>query len=355
MIKTIRFAIRRPDKTRRTFSIIKDVVYVNGSRNQKVLEDPRVEVVNLKMQRGLLTPDSAWAELKGSVVPALKHEAGVKAHEALVDQISANNLKVFQSFWGEMYAGVDLKNPASTRNDLLAALRAIDPLSVTTASRQDLRDKLTALPAYQQRRHCIRINQLLRHLERGFTIGKRSREYQDVDYVTWRGLQEMLPFIYSSEVQLLAIALFGTGVRIGEAFAPGFTRLKPNNTIYIDRQMDLKCTIRGIKNGKPHHTRLLPEAEAGYRDWCKVPHKERFRSSAINQIIRASAKAFPPPGHQISAHDLRHSYAIHMLGLGASLTQVAQLLGDSIATVELHYTGFVLTDEMVAGINKLFD
>jgi integrase len=354
IIKSIGFSIKRPNKTRRTFAVHKNVIYLNGKRKQPLVEDSRIDAVNINLQRGLLTVDQAYAELKGSVIPALRRENNVQEKKLLEDQISETNKKVFLAFWDDKYHGSHLINETSTRNDLLAALRDIEPLSITTASKADLKDKLNALPAKKQRRDVIRINQLLEFLGRNFRIEKKPQSQREVDYVTWDELQEILPHIYSEEVRYLAIALWGTGARIGEAFAPGFMRLKPNMTIYINKQLDLDGNVRDIKNSKPHHTMLLPEAKEGYLKWCAVPDKERFRISAINQIIRASKLAFPKRrDKQISAHDLRHSYAIQLLGLGASLTQIALVLGDSISTVQLHYTGFVMTDEAVAKLTAL--
>lgn len=352
-IKSTTFSIKSPNRTRRTFAVVKDIKHTNGKRDQPQVEDDRLKAINTNLLRKLITVDDAYAEVK-SLVGTLKVEAGIAEKERLECAISDNNRKVYLAFWKDKYENGNLVNETSTRNDLLGALRAIDPLSITSATKDDLRTKLSTLPTKQQRRYCIRINQLLEFLGRGFSTDKMRRQSQEVDFVTWDELSQITPHIYSDEVKSLAVALWGTGVRIGEAFTKGFTHLKPNNTIYISKQIDLKLKERGIKNGKLHHTMLLPQAKDAYLKWCAVEDKLQFRITAINQIIRASQKAFPNVKEkQVSAHDLRHSYAIHLLGMGASLTQIAQVLGDSVATVELHYTGFVMTDEAVSNLQKL--
>jgi integrase len=353
-IKSVRISVKRPDKVRRTFAVTIDTIYFDGSRGQVSVKDERLDSINRNLGLKLISVAGAYAEVKGVLVPALKREYDVKIRQSLEQQISDNNKKVYTAFWADKYAQSDLVNVASTRNDLLGALRAIEPESITSADKVTLRNKLAALPIQQQRRYCIRINQLLDFLGRGFSIDKKRRQQAEVDYVTWAELQKIIPHIYSPEVQNLAIALWATGVRIGEAFAPGFANLKSNNTIYISKQMDLQLVIRDIKNRKPHHTVLLPEGLEAYKAWCDVENKEQFRNSAINQIIMASRKAFPnKKPKQVSAHDLRHSYAIHWLGLGASLTQIAACLGDTPQTVQVHYTGFVMSDEAIAGMHKL--
>jgi integrase len=354
-IKSVILTVKKPGKKRRSFAVVKDTKFVNGKRTQVQIDDPRIDSININLQRNLLTIESAWSEFK-ILVDVLKKEANILQRESMLNQVTENNRKVFNVFWKDKYDSGNLKNEESTRNDILGALRSIEPLSITTATKQEIKLKLNALPVHQQRRYVIRINQLLEFLNRSFNIDKKTRESREIDYVTWEELQKILPYIYSEEVKSLAIALWGTGVRVGEAFAPGFTRLKPNGIIFISKQMDLQRNIRDIKNCKPHHTMLLPQAKKGYLQWCEVSteRKEELRNAAILQIIAASKKAFPnKKDKQVSAHDLRHSYAIHWLGLGASLTQIANTLGDTVATVQLHYTGFVMTDEQIEGMVRL--
>jgi hypothetical protein len=126
----------------------------------------------------------------------------VKERLKLESQVGENNKKVFHAFWQDTYQNGNLENEASTRNDLLGALRAIEPLSITTATKEELRTMLSALPAHQQRRYCIRVNQLLAFLGRHFTIEKKKRQHREVDFVTWDELQLILPHIKSPDVRI---------------------------------------------------------------------------------------------------------------------------------------------------------
>jgi hypothetical protein len=67
-------------------------------------------------------------------------------------------------------------------------------------------------------------------------------------------------------------------------------RLKPNGTIFIAKQLDRRLNTRDIKNGKPHHTWLLPEAKEAYLQWCEVEDKEQYRLKASQQITRAAKR-----------------------------------------------------------------
>jgi hypothetical protein len=96
---------------------LKDVRYLSGKREQPTVEDPRIDAVNLNLQRGLLTMDQAYAELKGSVLPALRKEHQIEDKKRLEDQISDTNRKVYREFWADKYDGAHLKNETSKRNE----------------------------------------------------------------------------------------------------------------------------------------------------------------------------------------------------------------------------------------------
>jgi integrase len=361
IIKRSCFTIRRPIGARRTYAVLKDIIYLDGRRAQSTLEDPRIDAVNLNMQRGLLSQDEAYLHLRDSIVPALKAEAGISEKKRNADKLSDVNRRVLDKFYQERYEhGELLQRSKDAAWDLLShALHDIEPLPITTATLKQLRDKLADKKAHTQRRHVIGLNQLLKFLGRDIRLEKRRRESREVQYITWADLQAVLPHIVSPEVQALAIALFGTGVRLGEAFVPGFCQLLPKDSIFIRKQLARdgeEFVVRDIKNRRPHRTTLLPEAKPGYLEWCQVPDKQRFRHSAINQIINAARKAFPNhPAKHISPHDLRHSFAIHLAGKGASVKQLAGLLGDSYSTVELHYTGHILSDDEIDNVRRLVD
>ena len=358
IIKRTCFTIRRPIGARRTFAVLKDTYFLDGPRTQVTLDDSRVHAVNTNMQRGLLTVDEAYAHLKLSVIPALKAEAKISEKKHNSELLTAVNRKVLDQFYQARYKHSELlkRSKRSAYNLIAHALRDIDPLPITTATLSQLRSKLEKIPTVTQRRHTLGLNQLLKFLGRDIRLSKRRRESQVVDYVTWDELQEILPHIPQPEIKALVVTLFGTGVRIGEAFAPGFTTLRPKDTIFISKQLDLEGEIRDIKNGKPHMTILLPEAKAAYLAWCRVPNKAELRQSAINAIIAASKRAFPKrPEKQVSAHDLRHSFAIHLAGQGASVRQLSALLGDTQSTVELHYIGFIMNDDAIDNVRKLID
>ena len=55
----------------------------------------------------------------------------------------------------------------------------------------------------------------------------------------------------------------------------------------------------------------------------------------------------------ISPHDLRRSFAIHLLSeKGFTITDVAFLLGDNESVVQDYYAGYSLTENMIINLKK---
>lgn len=330
--------------------------FADGRREQTTIEDDSLTALNRNLLGGLIGLGDAEIQVRSIIKPRLEKQAGIADKKDLEETVSEHHLTVFKKFWSWLTKERTLKNPESSRNDLLAALRDIEPLSLTTATRDELRDALEALSDKQYRRRAIRVNQLLTYLGREFTLPLKQLEQEEVDYITWEELQKILPKLPYDEDRLLAQVLFCTGVRLGEAFQLSERKLKPNNSIFVEKQLTHKFQIRGLKNGKPHDTVLLPQGKAALLEWCRLPEERRrsLRNTFSHHLLNASRKVFPSdPSRQVSAHDLRHSYAVYLLERRATITEIASMLGDTEATVRKHYTGWIVNSRMVDNINEL--
>lgn len=351
-----RLTIKKPKGSRKTFAIIRDVQFADGRRKQTTVEDDSLKALNANLVSGLIGLGDAEIQVRSVIKPRLEKQAGLADKRDLEETVDEHNLSVFKKFWEFLTKERSLKNPVSSRNDLLAALAAISPLGILTATRDELRDALGELSDKKYRRHAIRINQLLTFSERGFTLPLKPVEQEAVDYVSWEELQKILPKLPYEESRLLAQVLFCTGVRLGEAFMLTERKLKPNRAVFIEKQLTHRLEVRGLKNGKPHDTVLLPQGKNAYLAWCRLTEDKRrsLRNTFSHHLLNASREVFPnDPTRQISAHDLRHSYAIYLLERRATVTEIASMLGDTEAVVRRHYTGWIANDRMVDNINEL--
>jgi site-specific recombinase XerD len=115
----------------------------------------------------------------------------------------------------------------------------------------------------------------------------------------------------------------------------------------VSSQRDVNRVRRLPKNRKERKALIIPDYENAVREWIKIPLEARlsFRKRAISLLTRrASQKALQ---RDLTFHDLRHSYCIYLISKGASLSLVAQSIGDSIKVTERYYSGFSLTSESI--------
>ncbi|MBL4792838.1 tyrosine recombinase XerC [Citromicrobium bathyomarinum] len=144
------------------------------------------------------------------------------------------------------------------------------------------------------------------------TIGERRRE-------EWTGLRD----------RAVLLLLYGAGMRLGEALSL--------NGADADMGETLRVTGKG---GKTRVVPILPAIRTAVREYVSAcphdltPEQPLFRGSrggplSAGLVQRAVAEARADIGLPANAtpHALRHSFASHLLGAGADLRSLQELLG----------------------------
>ena len=102
---------------------------------------------------------------------------------------------------------------------------------------------------------------------------------------------------------------------------------------------------------------VIPDGKKFVSRWLKLPLRTRLELRNIHHgdvLTEACVKLWPgDPTKHLSARDLRHCYAIHLLNKGVSLSLVAQALGDSVVVAQTYYAGFTLGDQGLQVVNNL--
>ncbi len=166
----------------------------------------------------------------------------------------------------------------------------------------------------------------------------------------------MLPQVKSPFARIMFQALFATGCRQGELFAVarGHFRFPVLN---VTQQLDRKLKTRGTKNKKKRICVVLAEGRASLDKWIALADddKRKLRRRRFHDSLKAACRrAFPDdPRKHLVVHDLRHSYAIHLLERGANIDAVARAIGDSVAVALEHYAGFAHTDAAIQHLHSL--
>jgi len=131
--------------------------------------------------------------------------------------------------------------------------------------------------------------------------------------------------------KLLIVMLYGLGLRISELSG---LKLESIHTEWVE--------IRG-KGDKVRQLPLLPEIQVmigSYLDQY-VPKRYLFEKGGANmnpaQLRYRLTKLFKAKGLKVTPHQLRHSFATHLLNNGARISDVSELLGhSSMATTQVY-------------------
>lgn len=147
------------------------------------------------------------------------------------------------------------------------------------------------------------------------------------------------PWIAARDLAVLLL-LYGAGLRIGEAMGLTGTILPLGETLRVTG-----------KRGKTRIVPLLPQVRAAVEDYARrcpygtAPGEALFRGArggplspaSIRRSVRAARVRLGLP-QRTTPHALRHSFATHLLGRGADLRALQELLGHASLSSTQIYT-----------------
>jgi len=357
----VEFYLRLPGKgSRRSFALIRRHRGAGGrkSKAETVRHEP-LEAINRQFRDGTLPYDQAH-EAARRELEALKKKHAPKTR---VVTLRGANLRWFNQYWDQNYAHRPLLNVKAARSRLRIAVEALGDTPLT-AGRDELQkavNESAGKNARKQRLIVSALNQILRWMGRhDVKLTRMRKQRPKVRYITLEEMDSLVANLTDEHDRILAWVAFATGCRAGEIFALTDRKFrKTKRTVFVDEQVTEAGEKRDPKNGKAREVPVLPEGLPWLEKWIKVGTDDRreLRKRRLGEIMtRACVRAWPDePEKHLVFHDLRHSYAIHLLNKGVHTGLVAQALGDSIVVVEEHYTGFALTTPGLDAIAKVLD
>src|SRR5690606_37471806 len=149
-----------------------------------------------------------------------------------------------------------------------------------------------------------------------------------------------------------AWTLFGTGMRLSEAIAAQTSDLN-KSMLMVDKQMDKNGKVKSPKRDRVGRVIVLDQTLEHVKRWLALPTEERhgLRYNLYTALERACFEL--NLGKRIGPHDLRHSHAIYLLERGASLTEVALQLRNTVQVCQRYYTGFEHTPGTLDRLHRL--
>jgi integrase len=341
-----RFTIKYPTSGRTRFRVEKRKI---DAATGKVLSSTTLkrhttlEAINDAFKRKTLTREAAEAAVK-ELVEKLYEEDG--AFTAAV--FNEDNRKLLNEYWEREYATRDLVDPDTARYELERAVEAVGPLSLFSASREELQravdlaaTKDRKLKPNKQRRLVMKLQILLRYIgRRDITLRRARPEKRKPRFLPEDDFLDILPHLPTEPIRVLHQVAFYTGARIGECFA-----MEPHHfdeerlELRIETQIDKDEAERPTKNRRERTTLVFPAGKEALLAWfdmkSQIDTDTRTHMASITRAACLAAKKKP-----LVFHDLRHCYAIMCRGKGLSTEDVADLIGDSIIVAKEHYTGF---------------
>ena len=353
------FQVRRPSKKagagkRRSYAIQRIKYDKEGTRSFTQVDDPRIAAVNKALEDGksIEQCEQLIQEILASLNAEQKRLSPKIVH-------NSENQALRDAYWEKEYAGRDISAPEVMGWELDRALDAVGELSLVSTSREELQKALARkFSGNKQRKIADRINALLKFAGRTDRLRKDRKERKSIKYVSIEELQKILPKLPSDEYRLLVRLAFGTGMRVGEIFAVTPERVR-KDMVLVEEQLDKKLKARDTKTRRTRKAYIIPDAVSAFKKWFALPDETRleFRKENHAEMFREACEAAFPKNSakHLVVRDLRHSYAIHLVRHGVSITLVAQSLGNSVAVCQEYYAGFALVDESIDTIRNIMN
>lgn len=349
--KATNFFIKAPGKIRRSFALIRREFKEAGTSNQ-IIDLPEIDIINKNFQSGKLTREQAAAEM--GRIRDQQRATYLKLNGLGKPPIPAQNLALLEDYWNKKYAPKHIIDPVSAKNRLYRAVAAVGDLSLLTAEEHELAARIKDNVG-NQRDIVSALRQLLHYLGRTeITLHRPRKKRIKISYVTMDEFKLLVRYIADPIHRDICWVGIATGCRIGEVFF----LMKDNfvdGCMFIDCQMDSKTKKeRDTKNRRQRDVVVLPEGHEALRRWLEIKpsEREKYRNVRFPDLLAEACKKVGLE-KKVTYHDLRHSYAIHLLGSGTPIDLVAQALGDSVAVTQEYYTGFSLSKQGLDAIKKL--
>jgi integrase len=351
-----RYFIAKPTKTRKTYALVCYVLLDRKTKQYIPLDDSlraSVDKINTDYKSGLIQ-DHEVLTLLNDLIQFQYRKSHVKSIVLKNRTLSEVNDKIFKKFWADVYGVRFLEDPKAAEYKLRKALALIDPLSLLTASAQELQAKLKSSGQNVRaiRAATDRLNQILKYLKRDIRLQKPKDGLNVVQYVTKLEFDNLVKAIDDPVSRDFATTLFCSGLRLSEALALTPTDLQ-GDKLNVTKQLAKDGTLKLPKRDRVGKSLVVPFGMEAVKRWVEFENKEAYRYKLYDDLEAACLKVFGAnKSKHVSPHDLRHSHAIYLLSKGANLTQVALNLRNRVDVCQKYYTGYAHTDETLDGLKS---
>ncbi len=353
---------------RKTFALIKGWKDGLDKRRSSAVDEPRVDVVNSRYLAG----EISYREAQEQLTIILLEYRSKEVRQSILTFHHLDNAKVYESIWSEDYKHRFIASASSRMMEFAKLLELLGHESIIATSPlrlQKIIDEHCGPNHNRQRRMAGVANQLLRFIySRGMTkpaglVKLKKKRRKEVSHLTLTEFTKVLKHVPNLHLKALYVSAMSTGARLGELMRVTPAAIEPGKSgtgmLLVQGQIvraeaphqgdsapsSVKAVVVArdlLKNQTERRSALVLEfGMEGLRLWASVPILMRLslrKRAYLSELKKAVALEFP--GRKLKFHDLRHSYAIHLLALGMSLEDVSRSIGDTMEVCEEFYAGF---------------
>lgn len=371
------YVLKRPGREKgrnaKSFLILRVFTDDSGKQRTHKHAHPELEELNRALAAGLHDydyVDKRATEIRKRLNREAQPDGGIE------DPVpnSPENEKLLERYWIEVYSNRDVRDPASEKNALKRAVKALHNVPLLVDDQRQIEDALNLHHKIVCKRKGVdrdpkvfnrwvsKIKQLRQHFGKPTTIQRKIEPAEKVKSLTMDEFLAVIPHM-PTNYQIISRIAYATGLRKGEIFGLGDDSLKTAaaEKLYVDRQRYADWAEGPTKNKKARELPVFADGREWILKWLAVPEEEKreFRrlceTKAAEVVQRACAKAFPkePTKWLDKFHHFRHCYARRILNIpGMTLEDVANYIGDDIQTTRKHYTRWVGSDLSMANALK---
>lgn len=359
-MKTKRYInVKKPNSTRSTFSLVWQIEKDN-TRSYSVIKNPELDIINSRFLNKAIDLTEAYnltLDLRKRLLPSIEQKIKYnKANEReillLTEKIKSDRDIKFST----------LKTIELDYRRILALLSedSILNINVSEIKKRIINSKFSESI---QNRLIIYTNKLLKFVGRKDMMNKIEVEIE-TKYINEIELNILLKHIRESKAefshldQMVTQLLFYTGLRIGELFAFKYNKYnKISSELKIKYQYTEFLSKDETKGKKSRTIMVLKNIKEDYESLFNIKQDEidHLRKTYSRRLLRYSVECFKDNiNKHITAHDLRHSFAMSALSKGINISRIAKILGNGVNVCEKYYTSGELDKEFLLDFQEDF-
>ena len=339
---------RKSAKTK-TFGLVKcELITRTKKKYIQLSDDEKAFVDNINKQLKLKTINELDAEKRlrdyADGVNSRQKTGEVAFNKSIACEY---NQKILAKFITDRLSKRELVDENSFTSDYTRAVAALADTHIDSGV-DSIKARLKHLQTRKLKRTYARLNEIRKWIGIDDRLTSNKVEITEIEHITEEELAKLLVEITESGVRSAVATLFATGLRLGELLGLRQEDLR-GDVISVQRQRRKTGEVALPKRGKTGRVLILDSYIDDVKQFIQIKDKQNLRAKMQAEVTNAGKKTL---GRHIHVHDLRHSHAIHLLSMGASLTQVSQQLRNRIEVCQKYYTGFAHTDETVELLKK---